>query len=331
MSLPTGKVSPYDLVELIFSHLELESERVLVGPEVGLDASIVELEDRVLALSSDPITGALQDPGWLSVHVNANDIATMGASPQWFLMNLFLPEGAEGSRVRALTERAESACEELGISLVGGHTEVTPGLGRVLISGAMVGEAPLEEWVSAGGAEPGDRILFTKSAAVEGTFILASDREDELREELGADIVERAKRFREKLSVVEDALTAVENGDVHAMHDPTEGGLVGGLYELADASGVGFLIESEAISVAKETQKICEYFEIDPLRTIGSGSLLICVRPEDSERVMEALEEKDILVEDIGEVLENEGKREMDGKPLEFPDQDELWKIFEQN
>lgn len=328
MPLPTGKVSPYELVELIFSRLELEDERVLVGPELGLDASIVELEDRVLALSSDPITGALQDPGWLSVHVNANDVSTMGASPRWFLLNLFLPEGSGRSKIRTLTERAEAACKELEISLVGGHTEVTPGLNRVLISGAMVGEAPRDEWVSAAGARPGDQIIFTESAAIEGTFILASDREGELKSEFGAGFVERAKRFRERLSVVSDALTAIEAGEVHAMHDPTEGGLAGGLHELADASEAGFSIQSNAISVAEETRDLSEYLGIDPIRTIGSGSLLICAPPEDSEDVVDALEREGIPAANIGEVLEDEENRKIDGKPLEFPEQDELWKIF---
>lgn len=331
MPLPTGKVSPYELAKLVFPQLESVDERVLVGPEVGLDASIVEVEDRVLALSSDPITGAMEDPGWLSVHVNANDIASMGACPQWFLMNIFLPGGAEGSDVREITGRAESACEELGVSLVGGHTEVTPGLGRLLISGAMVGEAPLGKWVSAAGAKPGDRILFTKSAAVEGTFILASDRREELEGEFGTDLVKRAKDYREKLSVVDEALTAIEAaGEVHAMHDPTEGGLLGGLYGLADASGVGFSISSADVPVLEETQAICSYFSIDPLRTIGSGSLLICVRQGDSKKVMGALEGEGIHVNDIGEVLRDENRREIDGEPLEFPEQDELWKIFDQ-
>lgn len=328
MPLPTGKVSPYELVDLIFSQLELEDERVLVEPQLGLDASVIELEDRVLVLSSDPITGTLRDPGWLSVHVNANDVATMGASPEWYLMNLFLPEGSEGSKVRSLTSRAEAACEELGASLVGGHTEVTPGLGRVLISGAMVGEASKDRWVSADGAEPEDTIILTKSAGVEGTFILASDREDELVEDFGAEFVERAKRFRERLSVVEEALTAVGAGEVHAMHDPTEGGLAGGLHELADASGVGFSVSSDSISVAEETQNICDYFEIDPLRTIGSGSLLICVPSGESEEIIESLEAKKIPAAKIGEILDDEDVREMDGKELQFPEQDELWRIF---
>ncbi|KXA88850.1 hypothetical protein AKJ37_02400 [candidate division MSBL1 archaeon SCGC-AAA259I09] len=329
MPLPSGKVNPYELAEIVFPYLELEDERVLVGPDVGLDASVIDCGEKVLVFSSDPITGAIKDPGWLSVHVNANDVATIGAAPRWFLINLFLPEGVDRSQIRNIMKRANDACRDLDVSIVGGHTEVTPGLDRVLISGAMAGEAPADGWVSAAQAKPGDRLLFTKSAAVEGTFILALDRGEELEREYGPDLVDRAESFREKLSVVPDALTAIETGGVHAMHDPTEGGLAGGLHELADASQVGFSIDSEKIPVAEETRKICNYFEIDPIRTIGSGSLLICVNPEKCEEVIDSLEGAGIGVSNIGSVLKNKEKRVIDGKTLEFPEQDELWKIFE--
>ncbi len=329
MTLPTGKVSPYELLELVFPELELDDEKVLVGPDVGLDASVIDFGNNVLALSSDPITGALKDPGWLSVNVNANDIAAMGASPEWFLLTLFMPEGSDRSDVKKVMKSAKNASKELGISIVGGHTEVTPGLDRILISGAMAGIAPKEKWVSAAKAEPGDHIIFTKTSALEGTFILAIDREERLKKDLGRDLVERAKKFRNDLSVVEDALTAIDSGEVHAMHDPTEGGLIGGLYELADASNVGFSIESDKVFVAEETRAICDFFEIDPFKTIGSGSLLICSDPEDGEKIVESLEEKGIKTSIIGKIRKNENKREIDGNPAEFPEQDELWKIFE--
>lgn len=328
MPVPTGKVSPYKLKEILFSLLEIKDERVLVGPEVGIDASIVKLEDRILALSSDPITGALKDPGWLSVQVNANDVATTGATPQWFLMNLFLPEGTEESDIKNIFERAKAACDELGITLVGGHTEVTPGQKRVLISGAMVGEAPLDKWVSTDGAKPGDDIIFTKTAAIEGTFLLASNYEDELSDKLNPGSVEKAKNFLKKMSVVKDAATAMESGEVHAMHDPTEGGLVGGIHELADASGVGFSINSDSVKISEITREICDYFDIDPLKTIGSGSLLICCDPKDTENIVKTLKERDIPAAKIGEILERKEDRLMDGKKLEFPGQDELWRIF---
>ncbi len=329
MPLPTGKVSPYKLLELVFPELESDDEKILVGPDVGLDASVIGFGDEVLVFSSDPITGALKDPGWLSVNVNANDVAAMGASPEWFLLTLFLPEGTERADVKRVMKSAREACDELGVSIVGGHTEVTPGLGRVLISGAMAGIAPEDRWVSAAMAEPGDDIIFTKTSALEGTFILALDREEELKKEVGIEIVDGAKKLKKQLSVVEDALTAVENGEVHAMHDPTEGGLLGGLFELADASNVGFSISSDKVFIAEETESICNYFGIDPFKTIGSGSLLICSDSKDSEKIVDSLENVGIKASIIGEILEEENKRSIDGNIAEFPEQDELWKIFE--
>ncbi len=328
MEFPSGKVSPYELAELVFPELDFEDDRVLVGPDVGQDASVIEMEDRVMVLSSDPITGAIENPGWLSVHVNANDVAAMGASPEWFLLTLFLPEGSTRSDLRRIIEEVKEGCEELGVSLVGGHTEVTPRLERVLISGSMIGEAPKDRWVSASGAKPGDKIILTKSVAIEGTFILASDREDELVEQLNPDTVNRAKGYRKKLSVVNEALTAIKSGEVHAMHDVTEGGFLGGLYELVDASNVGFTVYSDKIPIEKETREICDFFGIDPLKTISSGSLLISVSPGDADSVAEALEDEGIKAAQVGEILKDKEKREMDGNPVSFPEQDELWKVF---
>ena len=328
MDLPTGKVSPYELKEILFEELDLEGEEVLVKPEVGADASVIELDDGALVLSSDPITGSLKDPGRLSVHVNANDVASMGADPKWFLLTLFMPEGADRSDIKEVMEGARKACEELDISLVGGHTEITPGLERVLISGAMAGMAPKDEWTSSSGAQPGDDIIFTKSAAVEGTFILSEDKESELKENYGEEVVNKGKSYGDKLSVVKEALTAVENGKVHAMHDPTEGGLIGGLYELADASEVGFSIYSDKINISEETKTICDHFGLDPLRTISSGSLLIITSSDESEKIVKSIEDHDIEASIIGEIVKKENRREIDGEEAEYPERDELWDVF---
>ncbi len=328
MSLPIGKVSPYELAELIFPQIKSDDEKVLVEPGIGEDGSVIELGEKALILSSDPITGALKNPGWLSVTINANDIAAMGATPKWYLINLFLPTGSKKSDLKKTVKEVEKGCEELDISLVGGHTEVTPGLERVLISGAMVGVTAKNKWVSSANAEKGDKIIITKSAAIEGTYILASDRSKELEKKFGKKLVKKSQNFRQKISIVTDALTAIESGEIHAMHDPTEGGLIGGMYELADASNVGFSINSEKINVSEETQKICKYFKIDPLKTISSGSLIICAAPKDSELIIDSLEEKGIKATEVGTILEDRKEREMDGEPIDFPEQDELWKIF---
>jgi len=328
MDLPTGKVSPYKLKEILFDELDISDEKVLVEPEVGSDASVIELDDKVLVLSSDPITGSLKNPGQLAVHVNANDVASMGAEPKWFLLTIFMPEGADSTDIKRLMRGARTACEELDISLVGGHTEVTPGLERVLISGTMAGIAPRDEWVSSSGAQPEDKIIFTKSPAVEGTFILSKDKESELRVDYGDELVEKAQEYGDKLSVVKEALTAVKNGEVHAMHDPTEGGLIGGLHELSDASGIGFSIFSDKINISEETRKVCEHFGLDPLKTISSGSLLIVANPEDSEKIVESIKNQGIEASIIGEMVRDDNRREIDGEKVDFPERDEIWKIF---
>jgi thiamin-phosphate kinase len=327
MRLPTGKVDPYKLAKLVFPYIRLRDPRVLVGPGLGLDAAVVDCDDRVLVLSSDPITGALRDIGWLAVHINANDVATMGAEPKWFMANLFAPEGLGGREISRLVKRMSAACEELGISLVGGHTEVTPGLPRVVISGAMVGEAPKDRFVTSQGAKPGDRIILTKGIAIEGTAILAMDREAELKKALGRSLVTRAKRFMNRISVVRDALVAAAVG-VTAMHDPTEGGLAGGLNELADASGVGFRVERARMPVAHETEAICGYFGIDPLRTMGSGGLIITAAPKKAEEVLDGLSKAGIPASEIGEIVRDKKIRLIDDEPLKFPPQDHLWRVF---
>lgn len=330
MPLLSGKVDPHKLIKLVFPHIKLKDPRILVGPRLGVDAAVVSYGNKVLVLSSDPITGALRDPGWLAVHINANDVATMGAKPSWFLTNIFAPENCEGGLIRNLVKRMSAACEELEVSLVGGHTEVTSGLNRVIISGAMVGEAEKDKFVTSAGARPGDRIIMTKSAAIEGTAILAFDRGEELRTALGRALVSRAKKFMQKISVVKDALTAIEAGGVTAMHDPTEGGIVGGLFEMAEASHVGFSISSSAIPIAEETKAICDYFGIDPLQTISSGCLLIAASPEMDERMISALSDKGIPAARIGMITPNPNDRLMDGKKLSFPKQDHLWRVFKE-
>lgn len=327
MQLPIGKVGPRELERLVLPYIRLRDRRVLVGPRAGLDAAVIDIGRRVLVLSCDPITGAYRDIGWLVVNINANDIATMGATPRWFVATLFAPEGCGTAVIKRLTKQVQAACDELGVSLVGGHTEVTQGLHRVIISGTMVGEAPKQRFITSAGAEPGDRIIFTKSAAIEGTAILAADRERELTKALGHPLVARAKRLMRQISIVKEALTAVRVG-VTAMHDPTEGGVAGGLHELADASRVGFDVDGSKIPVAQETRAICAHFGIDPLQLISSGSLLITTKPGRARTVLNALKRAKIQATEIGGIVSNRRIRRVSGRPIKFPEQDHLWRVF---
>ncbi|AHF80302.1 AIR synthase family protein [Thermococcus paralvinellae] len=328
--LPTGKVPPEKLREIVFKHLGVQGERVLIKSGVGVDAAAVEFGDKVLVASTDPITGAEKNIGFYAVNVNANDVATFGAKPKWFLVSVLLPENADEALLKEIMTDIDKSAKELGIAIIGGHTEVTPGLKKPIVVGTMLGEVKKEKLVYAGNAKPGDVIILTKGAGIEGTAIIASEREEELVKVFGKEFVERAKAFLRKISVVKEALIANEIG-VNAMHDPTEGGIANGLHEMADASGLGFKVYYEKIPIAEETKKICGYFNLDPLALISSGALLISTSRENAEKILAALEKEGIVASIIGEFLGDKEKRvivkEDKEEELKQPLSDELWKV----
>src|SRR5262245_43881312 len=235
-ALPVGKLRA-ELLERLFKQYVSAGERVVLGPRVGEDAAVIDIGDRYLVATTDPITFATDEAGWYALHVNANDLAVRGARPLWFLATVLLPEGATSeARAEALFEELGAACAELDIALVGGHTEVTAGLPRVVISGTMLGEVAKDRLVTTGGARAGDVVLLTKGVPLEGAAILARERGDEARRRgVPADVVERARGYlrRPGISVVPEARLACGVARVHAMHDPTEGGVATACWELA--------------------------------------------------------------------------------------------------
>ena len=269
------------------------------------------------------------------VNVNANDLAVMGATPKWLLATLLLPEGIRESQVAEMFRQLRDACVELNIALVGGHTEITYGLDRPIAVGAMLGEVDKSRAVLSSGVRPGDSLILTKGVAVEGTSILAREAADQLSERgVDADVIERAAGFLfdPGISVLRDARIAVEAGEVHAMHDPTEGGLSGGLYELASASGVGFDIDAAAIPILTECRRICDALALDPLGLIASGSLLAAVSPGSADAVVRALSQDGISASVIGVANDSAGQitlRSQSGVS-EFPrfPRDELARFF---
>lgn len=334
MRLPAGKVPPEVLEEIVFKRLGVESGDVLLGPSKGEDGAVVRVGGEVLVSSMDPITGAVERLGWLAVNINANDVATFGIKPRFFSSCILLPSGAESGVLREICDQIDSAAKKLGVAVIGGHSEVTPGLKHPIVVGYAFGVAEEGRYVTSGGAEAGDVIILTKGAGIEGTAILASERRERLSRELGEEVVKAAESFYERISVVEDALTAFKAGGVTAMHDPTEGGVAGGIHEIADASGLGFEVFEEKIPVAPETSMICSYFNVDPLQLIGSGALLISVKPEYAGKVLEALESRGIRASKIGRFLPDPEKRILvrgDGRVAELvrPVSDHLWKALE--
>jgi hydrogenase maturation factor len=305
-----------------------------VGPQVGEDAAVLDLGDRYLVATTDPITFVTEELGWYVLVVNANDLAVRGAAPRWFLATCLLPEGrtTEGW-VRALFAQLGDACAALGVALVGGHTEVTAGLDRPLIVGTMLGEVAKERLVTTSGARPGDVLVLTKGVPVEGTSIIARLRGAELRAR-GYDEqwLHRARATLARLSVVPEALLAAGLVPVHAMHDPTEGGIATALWELAQAAGVGLVVEAERIPLVPEGAILCREFGLDPLGTIASGALLLSLAPTDAGVLLHALAREGIDAAFIGRVVPREAgvvlTRGGEPGPLPRFDQDELTRLL---
>ena len=310
--------------------------RVTVGPAVGEDATAIDMGDRYLIAKTDPITFAADQIGWYAVNVNANDVACRGAQPRWFLCTLLLPDQATDlGMVESIFAQVASACSAVGASLVGGHTEVTLGLGRPIIIGQMLGEVAKDRLVTTRGAQLGDAILLTKSAAIEGTALIARDKHDELRAYGFSDgaLAEACDLlYRPGISVVRDALIALEAAPIHAMHDPTEGGVATGLYEIAQAAKLGLRIDADRIPILPITQHICRTLDVAALGLLSSGALLLTVAPRDTEHVIASLAAAGIACTEIGRTLPpQEGCRmRLQGNWHDLPvyEQDEITRIL---
>jgi hydrogenase expression/formation protein HypE len=330
MKLPPGKI-PVDLLkEVVFKNLGADREEVIVGPSAGVDGAVLDLGAKSLVVSMDPITGAVERIGWLAVNVNANDVATFGVQPAFLFSCMMLPENAERKLVETISAQMNAAAKELGIAIVGGHCESTPGLSNPIVVGCILGLTEKGRYVTAAGAKPGDKLILTKSAGIEGTAILATDREQALKKIMTNTMLQAAKDFYSQISVVKDALTASKTGGVHAMHDPTEGGVAGGIHEMADASNLGVKVMEEAISVQPETARICSHFQIDPLQLIGSGALVISAEAKSADGIIRNLQNEDVPASVIGEFTENSEYRLLirkngETKALPRPLSDHLW------
>jgi hydrogenase maturation factor len=331
--LPVGKLRPAFLGALFARHVPPDP-RVVVGPRVGEDAAVVDLGERYLVATTDPVTFVTDDLGWYALVVNANDLAVRGAAPRWFLATCLLPEGrTTEAQVEALFQQLGAACRALGVALVGGHTEVTHGLDRPIVVGTMLGELAKDRLVTTAGARPGDVLLLTKGVPIEGTSIIARVRAADLRAR-GFDEawLARARGSLRRLSVVPEALLAAELVPVHAMHDPTEGGLATALWELAEAAGVGLVVDAERIPILPEGAALCREFGLDPLGTIASGALLVALAPADAGVLLHALARDGIDAAFIGRVVGPEAGVVLAraGRSLPMPrfEQDELTRLL---
>jgi hydrogenase expression/formation protein HypE len=336
-SLSLGKIDPATLRQVIFSHLGSKNSRVLLGPSIGEDATVINFGSKALIIHSDPITGAIENIGWHAVNVCANDIATRGVRPQWMLIVFLLPETITLTQLKAITAQVDKAAKELGVAVVGGHSEVTSSVAHPILITTAIGEAAKHGYIRTSGARAGDALIITKGAAIEGTSILAHEFKANLKSKIDEKTIRQARKFIKKISVVRDALTAVEAGGVHAMHDATEGGIAGGLQEIAWASKTGLIAHEDKMIVAPETKKICESLGLDPLKTISSGTLIIAAESKKAEKIVERLKREGIPASIVGEILPRDQGVQIarkNGSKLDLskqPVKEELWRVFKKS
>jgi len=334
--LQTGKLNVRILRKLLQRYSKTD-KKVILGPRIGEDAAAIDMGERVLIVATDPITFATNEIGYYSVIVNANDIATTGAEPRWYTVTILLPE-VQGTEilVDSIFQQIHRACEKLSISLIGGHTEITHGLDRPILVGQMIGEVQREALITTAGAKPGDLILLSKGICIEGTSLIAREKEGDLSSRgISRDLVERAQRFLfdPGISVVKEARLAFQAGRVHSMHDITEGGLANGLHELSMAAGVEIVVEKDCIPIYEESRKLCEAFGLNPLGVISSGSLLITASPPETEKILESAHRHGVVITRIGrvEAVGSPSVTMVTSKgyePVPYFDRDEVAKIF---
>lgn len=326
-----GKIPNEILGNLLNKNMGKNHPDILIGPGVGRDCGVIDAGEEVCVLSTDPITGAVNKVGYLAIHISCNDIATTGAKPIGAMVTIMAPLNTDVEEIEEIMEDIDRAAQELGVGIIGGHTEITPAVNQVVLSVTALGKITKDKLVHPGKAMVGDDILMTKTAGLEGTAIIALDREDIMKEHFPREFIERSAKFIQDISVVKEGIIAGELG-AHVMHDATEGGVLGALWEMAQAMGKGFEVDVDKIAVADETRRICRVFNIDPLRLISSGSMII-VTPKGQELV-EKLSRVGISATTIGKIVDgntpwiiHDGKKSI----LEPPISDELHKALAQH
>jgi len=328
-----GKL-PNDILEDFLNRFDFRDPSVLINTGVGEDAAAVNIDqEEVLVLKSDPITFTTDSIGYYAVLINANDLATSGATSRWLLTTLLFPPGITASAIWQVMHELESVCRKWNITLCGGHTEITDAVTRPVITGMLAGTVAKCDLIDKRNMRPGDSVLLTKAVAVEGTAIIAREFGDRLKG-LGVTEteIEKCRQFLSAISILEEAKIAGRSKGVSAMHDVTEGGLATALEELSIAGKHRIRVDMDIIPVYPQSEKICRLLDIDPIGLIGSGSLLICCRKDEAESLMASIQDAGIDVTCIGEVLEaGRGIEAMKQKsPAKWPcfEVDEITRLF---
>lgn len=326
--MKVGKVPEAVLKRSVLKQIRTDRPEVLLGASVGEDCAAVALqEDEMFVLSTDPITGTAKDIGHLAIQITLNDLASAGAEPIGVMLTFLLPEKLSEAKLRAMMEQAEEAAHAANVQIMGGHTEVTRVVNQPVISVVGVGKAKKGRLISTAGARPGMDVIVTKWIGLEGTSIITKEKEAELLTRYPKALVDEAKAFDRYLSVLPEAATAVKSG-VSAMHDVTEGGIFGALWEMAESAGVGLEIDLKKIPIRQETVEVCEFFDVNPYELISSGSMLMAAA--DGNGLVRALEAEGIHAVCIGKVTQGNDRVIVSGEErrfLEPPKTDELYRV----
>lgn len=334
-----GKLTIENLRNLILKNIKKNRKEILTNPEIGGDCAIIEIENKLVYLSSDPITGAKEKIGSLVVNVNANDIATSGSTLVGIMLTILAPPGTKKEELSLIIKEAQKECDDLDMEILGGHTEITDAVNRIIVSGTVIGIGEKEDLMNRKKPKPGDKILITKGIGIEGTGIIYTEKSEELEKEFGKKIVKEGQEYFKKISVVKESKVAKNIAKV--MHDVTEGGVLGAIWEICELFKMGVEIDYSKLKVSEITQKICTYYKIDPLRLISSGTMLIVVDEKDSILLQKKLLEENIESFEIGTLTEKIEKiiLKIDMKNLESnqkieriviaePESDELYKVL---
>lgn len=328
--MKVGKVSPDVMKKTIFDKLNSNDSKILVSSGIGEDSSILKLGDCLCAISTDPITGATNDIGRLSVHISCNDVAACGIRPFGLLVTILLPEFSTENDLEIIMNDIYETCDEIGVFVLGGHTEVTNSVNSAIISTTAIGISKYSEKkvIKTSGALPGDSIVVSKTLGLEGAAILAKDKSDLLIPAIGKQYVDEAKDFLSQISVIDEGLIGAKCGAT-SMHDVTEGGIFGAVWEISEASKTGFEIYEDNIPVSVPTKKICDFFNISPFKLISSGSMLITT--PNPEKLIKALNDKNIQATKVGKIVADQNRRVVIRKDetiqIKQPESDELYKV----
>lgn len=331
--MKVGKLSNDVLSESVLSEIRAIRKDVLIRPGVGEDCAAVELGGEVCVLTTDPITGSGSNLGKLAVHVCLNDIASSGAEAVGILLTLLCPVGTQTDEISNILKEANEAANALGAEILGGHTEITAAVNKIIVSATAIGKTTREQLVKTAGAGAGDFIYLTKQVATEGTAILAHDCEEQLKAVLTEEEIQTAKGMMDEISVVIEGQIGGKVG-VSAMHDATEGGVLGAIHELCEASQKGCILHKSQMVIHPITEKICRYYGIDPLKLISSGTMVITVSPTLSNTLEAALNNRHIAYSKVGLITEIQDKvmiideNTLESIHVSSPDADELYKIL---